>query len=181
MLLLPPPLHPCLGLQGGVDAVIEASAVVSGTSRKQAAASRKRSESGASDGAPPPPRSAAAAAAAAADVTAASMAAASSRVLSRLMTVEDVLNTVEEINEISASVKRGRLPGADALRPILSRIAHMSTVSNFAGTIATEGGATALTSVVRAILAKVRQWRGLGVVLLFVASLCLAGRRGTQR
>ena len=147
-ILLPP------RVQGGVDAVIEASAVVSGTVRKATAAStRKRAGSGASDSGPA--ARGASSAAAASDVTAASIAASSSRVLARLMTVEDVLTTVEEMNELAGSVKRGRLPGIDALRPVLARLAHMSTVSAFSDTIAAEGGAATLTAVMRAILAKV--------------------------
>ncbi len=91
-----------------------------------------------------------------ADLSAAAAAAASSRVLSRLLTLEDVLGAVEEASEIVSVIKRGRLPGIDALRPVLVKLAQMSTVGNFADTIAMEGGSAAIVAIVRAALAKVR-------------------------
>jgi hypothetical protein len=131
-------------LQGGADAVIVASQVISGVGRQA------RTASVAEDG------GSALQAKLSEKMTAAGAAAASSRILSRLLTLDDVLGAVEEASELATSIKRGRVPPTDALRPVLAKLAQMSTVGNFADTISGEGGSASLVAMIQAIIGKVR-------------------------
>lgn len=81
--------------------------------------------------------------------------ASSSRVLSRLLNKDDVVTTVEQLNDINATAKRsGRVPGADALKPTLVKLGYMSTVSGFSDTLVKEGGAKALGVLTGLVLGK---------------------------
>lgn len=81
-------------------------------------------------------------------------AAGSGRVLSRLLTKDDVINAVDQVNELGNSAKRNRVPAVDVLKPALTKIGHMATVGSFSDTIVAEGGAKSIAALVGAIMGK---------------------------
>jgi hypothetical protein len=78
---------------------------------------------------------------------------AAARVLARLLTRDDVDGTLEALAELGNSASRGRVPGLDAMKPVLAKVGHMATVGNFASVISADG-AKNLAAVIGAVLAK---------------------------
>jgi hypothetical protein len=76
------------------------------------------------------------------------------RVLARLLTKEDVESAVAQIGDLGGNAARGRVPGADAIAPVLAKLGHMTTVAAFSQTIATKGGALGLANLARGVLSK---------------------------
>jgi hypothetical protein len=77
-----------------------------------------------------------------------------SRVLARLLNKDDVIAAVDQLAELGNSAARGRVPGAEAMKPVLAKIGHMSTVAAFTDTIVKEGGAKALAALASIVLTK---------------------------
>jgi len=96
----------------------------------------------------------ASAAAAVAAVQAAKAAAASAKVLARLMTSDDVEVAAEDLAELAKPAKTGRLPKLDVLLPVVTRMGYMSTVGGFADIINRGEGAESLAALASIILTK---------------------------
>lgn len=84
-------------------------------------------------------------------------AATTARTLARLLNKDDVEAVVDQLNELGNSAKRGRVPGVDALKPVLAKVGHMCTVGTFAEAIAAAGGAKSLAALASTTLASAEE------------------------
>lgn len=77
---------------------------------------------------------------------------ASAGLLAKLLTQDDVEAAVEALAELGAKASKGRLPPVDALKPVLSRIAHMSRVGTHGDLVTRLGGQRAIAAIMRTTL-----------------------------
>lgn len=129
-----------LSKQGAVDAVL-AAAESSGAAAQNAAASG--ATSAASAAASSPGLASAPAGVATSDLT--------TRMLSRLLTEDDVHATLDEFEELARTAAGGGVPTFEDVRPVLAKLGHITTVSTFTETIAEREGIAHLATVLTAV------------------------------
>ena len=76
----------------------------------------------------------------------------SSRVLGRLLMDEDVEATVDELGDLMKTVRRGKVPAVDAIKPVLSRLGHMANVGDYGAFISSKDGVANLAQVIDVLL-----------------------------
>jgi hypothetical protein len=74
------------------------------------------------------------------------------KMLSRLLTEDDVHTTLDDFEELAKTAKAGRAPPVESVRPILAKFGHLSTVGTFTEAIRDREGLTTLASVLTAVV-----------------------------
>ena len=83
-----------------------------------------------------------------------SIKAAAAKVLARLLTLEDVARTCDELAELASSARRGRVPAGDAMKPVIIKLSHLAAVAAYAKAILKRGADKHLAEVITALLGK---------------------------
>jgi hypothetical protein len=138
--------------QGGVDAVIQATDVLTRVTAK--ATSSGQGTAAENDGDESSQSQASQAASGMSSTSAAQAAQLSSKLLARLMTSDDVEGAVEDLVELAKGAAAGRVPKVDIALPVVSRVAYMATVGNFADSIVKLGGAQAMSTIISVLMTK---------------------------
>ncbi|KAA0148584.1 hypothetical protein FNF31_07374 [Cafeteria roenbergensis] len=133
-----------LSKQGAVDAVLAAAESSGAAAHAAQTASAATSASAASaGGASAAGLASAPAGAATSDLT--------TRMLSRLLTEDDVHTTLDEFEELARTAASGGVPSFEDVRPVLAKLGHITTVSTFTETIAEREGIAHLATVLTAV------------------------------
>ena len=137
-----------LSKQGAVDAVLAAAESGQGSAAAAAAAPTSSSGSSGSGAASASSGSGSSGSSGSSMQVASGM---TTRMLSRLLTEDDVHNTLDEFEELARTVATGKVPSVESVRPALAKLGHIATVSTFADAIAEREGLTHLATVLTAV------------------------------
>lgn len=75
------------------------------------------------------------------------------RIMGRLLTMEDVQKTLVQLSDVSQAMSRGANPPSE-IKALLLKFGYMSHVESFVDTIVSEGGSDSLVTIIRAVLSK---------------------------
>lgn len=133
-----------LSKQGAIDAILAAAESVSGSSGGSLAASGGASAAASGSGSPGGSGfGGSSIAIQAGDMT--------TKMLSRLLTEDDVHATLDVFEELAKTATAGRVPSVEAVRPALAKLGHITTVSTFTDLVQEREGLAHMATVLTAV------------------------------